>query len=108
MLKMDKQKIFATPESFEDLHAWINKHLPEDRVHLHTAVGMYHNLIAKAVTAQFDAVLAEEDALCRVYTDLLMLQDGSWVPDNSSIENTISNLESMAEVLGIELQDKRG
>lgn len=48
-----------------------------------------------------------EKALAHVYTDMLMLQDGSWVPDKKSIVDTITNIASIADAVGAELKDTR-
>ena len=39
--------LFTTPESAEVLYDWVERHAPEYRVHIYTAIGMYHNLIVK-------------------------------------------------------------
>ena len=40
--------MFHTPADYREIENWINKHTPEERVHLHTVMGMTHNLLAKA------------------------------------------------------------
>tara|TARA_R110000803_G_scaffold52425_3_gene107960 strand:+ start:2040 stop:2300 length:261 start_codon:yes stop_codon:yes gene_type:complete len=42
-----------------------------------------------------------------IYTDLLMLEDGSWVPDEDSINDTLDNVRTIANNLGVELKDTR-
>ena len=39
--------MFHTPEDWDALTAWINRHNPEDRAHLITAAMMAWNLAAK-------------------------------------------------------------
>lgn len=46
-------------------------------------------------------------ALSAVYTDMLMLKDGSWMPDDDSIGATIDNLELISDELNIEITDTR-
>lgn len=46
-------------------------------------------------------------ALSCLYTDLLMLQDGSWIPDDDSINASLSMIEGVSEALSIELHDNR-
>lgn len=45
--------------------------------------------------------------LSMVYTDMLMLKDGSWEPDGSSINATLGNLEVIAALLGVTVEDNR-
>lgn len=40
------QGLFHTPESMEELEKWIEKHPPEERGRLYTAVWMFNNLLA--------------------------------------------------------------
>jgi len=42
-----------------------------------------------------------------IYTDLLMLQDGSWEPDESSIEASINTVDTIGNILGIRIKDMR-
>lgn len=42
-----------------------------------------------------------------IYTDLLMLEEGVWVPDEDSINDTLNNVRTIALNLGIELRDTR-
>jgi len=37
--------LFATPESMDVINDWIERHEPEDRIHLYTLQGMYYNFI---------------------------------------------------------------
>lgn len=46
-------------------------------------------------------------AMNNLYTDLLMLEDGSWEPDPSSVDASIESLETIAKYSGIQLEDKR-
>jgi hypothetical protein len=46
-------------------------------------------------------------ALDHIYTDLLMLEEGTWVPDRHSINSSIDELTVIAEHLGTELRDTR-
>ena len=45
--------------------------------------------------------------LSHIYTDMLMLQDGEWVPDEHSTEAIIGNIEAIAQELKIPLKDFR-
>jgi len=42
-----------------------------------------------------------------LYTDLLMLQDGSWMPDQHSINASLQVLEGLAKELDLECKDNR-
>lgn len=42
-----------------------------------------------------------------IYTDLRMLEDGSWIPDYISINATLENVEKIAVALDIKLEDTR-
>jgi hypothetical protein len=49
-----------------------------------------------------------ESGLSHLYTDLLMLGDGTWIPDESSIRASLNNLGECAEsILELELKDNR-
>jgi len=54
-------------------------------------------------------IIAEqtEPNLNNIYTDMLMLKDGSWVPDDKSIADTILVISALADTLGVELKDTR-
>ena len=54
-------------------------------------------------------IIAEqtEPNLNNIYTDMLMLKDGSWVPDDKSIADTILVISALADTLGLELKDTR-
>jgi hypothetical protein len=45
-----------------------------------------------------------------LYTDLRMLQDGEWMPDHHSVQDSIDNLESLAVEVGasqpVDLRDE--
>lgn len=47
------------------------------------------------------------DLINHVYTDLLMLQDGTWQPDEKSVEDSINTVEKLAEELKLNLKDTR-
>lgn len=44
-----------------------------------------------------------EACLNHIWTDLLMLQAGTWIPDKHTTQSTINNVDQLAEELGIEL-----
>ncbi len=46
-MKIQPQNMFHTPESWDELHKWIEAHSPEDRAHIMTAAVMAWNLAAK-------------------------------------------------------------
>lgn len=48
-----------------------------------------------------------ESLLSSIYTDMLMLIDGTWEPDNNSCQATIENIEKLSEKLGVNLKDFR-
>tara|TARA_R110000796_G_scaffold118353_2_gene231945 strand:- start:4517 stop:4924 length:408 start_codon:yes stop_codon:yes gene_type:complete len=49
-----------------------------------------------------------EKSLSCLYTDFLMLEDETWVPDKDSIKASLENLEEVAEsILELELTDTR-
>lgn len=48
-----------------------------------------------------------QQALVALYTDLCMLQDGSWEPDCDSVDASIGNVEKVAQILGVEVYDDR-
>lgn len=48
-----------------------------------------------------------EKCLSLIYTDMLMLKDGEWIPDEHSAEATIDNIEILAQELKIPLKDLR-
>lgn len=45
--------------------------------------------------------------LNHIYTDILMLKEGSWQPDESSCEDSIEVIEQIASELDIEITDTR-
>lgn len=45
--------------------------------------------------------------LNNIYTDLLMLKEGEWTPDESSCEDSIKTIEDIAIELDIEITDTR-
>lgn len=47
MKTLTPTNLFHTPENFEELMRWIDRHSPEDRPHLITAAMMTWNLAAK-------------------------------------------------------------
>ncbi|MBW1853219.1 MAG: hypothetical protein JRJ00_00810 [Deltaproteobacteria bacterium] len=49
MPKIKENTIFATPKKWSDIEKWIERHNPEERVHLYTVAMMAWNLAA-AVT----------------------------------------------------------
>lgn len=48
-----------------------------------------------------------KDLLSYLYTDLLMLKDGSWDPDEESIDASINTLNIISELLKIKPKDLR-
>jgi len=48
-----------------------------------------------------------EENLSNVFTDLSMLQDGSWQPDGDSIQASLNNLHEIAHDLKINIVDTR-
>lgn len=42
-----------------------------------------------------------------IYTDMLMLQEGVWVPDDDSVKSSVDTIERIANTLGVELKDIR-
>lgn len=48
-----------------------------------------------------------EDKLSHVYTDILMLKDGTWHPDEGSCMSTLEMLKDVAEILEIRVIDTR-
>jgi hypothetical protein len=48
-----------------------------------------------------------KEILSRNYTDLLMLEDESWQPDNDSINASISNIQEIESIFEIDLKDTR-
>jgi len=50
-MKLEKQHMFATPKSVEDIHAWIELHSPEEKVHLYVLFGMTCNYVLKELEA---------------------------------------------------------
>ena len=43
----------------------------------------------------------------KLYTDLLMLQDGSWEPDFQSVDASLDTLADIADYFGIYMADTR-
>lgn len=41
--------LFATPASMDEVHAWIERHPKEDRIHLYTAAYMTWNFLANKI-----------------------------------------------------------
>ena len=48
-IKIVKMGMFNTPQSVEEIEAWILKHPKEDQLHLWTAVGMTWNFLAECM-----------------------------------------------------------
>ena len=48
-----------------------------------------------------------EKLLSALYTDILMLADGSWQPDKKSISATIDTIETLALELNLTITDNR-
>ncbi len=48
-----------------------------------------------------------KELLSGIYTDILMLQDGTWQPDDDSCNATIDAIESIASILNVEITDTR-
>lgn len=48
-----------------------------------------------------------KESLSRSYTDLLMLEDESWQPDEKSINASIVNLQEIEDIFEIDLEDTR-
>lgn len=48
-----------------------------------------------------------KEILSRNYTDLLMLEDKSWQPDEHSINASISNIQEIEDIFEIDLEDTR-
>lgn len=46
-LVLKSQELFACPDNWSQIEAWVEKHPPGDRVHLYTAIFMTINLIVK-------------------------------------------------------------
>ena len=51
--------------------------------------------------------MSVKSKLSNVYTDLLMLRDGEWEIDESSVDATISMIEQISEELEITPEDLR-
>lgn len=45
--------------------------------------------------------------LNHIYTDMLMLKEGNWQPDEESCDYTIDTIEELAKEIGVELKDTR-
>ena len=50
-IKIVKMGMFNTPQSVEEIEAWILKHPKEDQLHLWTVMGMTWNFLAEAAKA---------------------------------------------------------
>lgn len=48
-----------------------------------------------------------QEGLDFIYTDLLMLQEGSWTPDESSVEASLDTVRSIGNLLQLEIKDVR-
>ena len=48
--------MFHTPESWDEVERWINRHSPDERIHLLTAAMMTWNLAAKTVNKETEDV----------------------------------------------------
>ena len=48
-----------------------------------------------------------KEVLSRNYTDFLMLEDGSWQPDESSTNSSIANIQEIESIFEIDLEDTR-
>ena len=48
-----------------------------------------------------------EELLSGIYTDILMLQDGTWQPDDDSCNATIDAIERLSTLLNAEIKDTR-
>jgi hypothetical protein len=59
-MKIKPSGMFHTPDDWDELTAWIERHNAEDRVHLFTAAAMAWNLAAKLTNATGERVKAEE------------------------------------------------
>ena len=44
---MEPNNLFHTPENWDELASWIERHSPDDRPHLYTAAFMMWNLACK-------------------------------------------------------------
>lgn len=44
-----KMNLFATPNSIKDIEDWIERHCPEERAHLYTAMYMTWNYLSEVV-----------------------------------------------------------
>lgn len=45
--------------------------------------------------------------LSDIYTDILMLKEEIWEPDEDSCNSTIDNIERIAQLLNLEIKDTR-
>lgn len=54
-MRIQPSGLFHTPESKEEILAWINRHSPEDRAHLMTAMMMTWNYLAAVVNKESGA-----------------------------------------------------
>lgn len=48
-----------------------------------------------------------KETLDNNYTDLLMLEDESWQPDEDSINSSIANIQHIEDIFDIDLEDTR-
>lgn len=44
-----KAGLFHTPETYQEIHDWIEKHPPEQRISLYTVMGMTLNMTVKVL-----------------------------------------------------------
>ena len=51
---MKPLNIFHTPQDWDEIMRWINRHAPEDRAHIKTAAAMDWNLGAKIHNESLD------------------------------------------------------
>ena len=46
-MQISEHNLFRTPDNFKELEDWIERHTPEERIHLYTAAFMAWNLAAR-------------------------------------------------------------
>lgn len=48
-IRIHKAGLFHTPSSMEEIDNWIERHAPEERIHLYTAAYMMYNWFASLI-----------------------------------------------------------
>lgn len=103
MLGLKEHELFATPKNMQAVVDWIEGHDSDSRPHIYTAMFMTLNVV-KDIAEKVEVPV--QTALQHLRDDMVMLQNGDWMPDKSSVEATLDNIKLIAEKLDIKLEEE--